>query len=272
MRVLLIIALSLLPALPDWLSLEENRVAQNDIVKQCQLCHQEQSWKPLRESPEFDHDKTLFPLSGSHASLACSACHNGSTWDEIHSFSELPVDCWGCHADVHHGALGDDCEQCHRTDSWSMLRAAEIHESLNFPLVGVHRTLACEACHVNAASHRFDGVSNECVVCHQTDFTRALDTVPGHTHSTSCEVCHHPAGWDREGIFAHVAFPIRSGRHAFECDACHPNGNTDDFSCSITCHFSGCTEFHDIDAHASVGCPEPAQHECAECHPKGRSF
>jgi hypothetical protein len=36
----------------------------------CQACHTNMSWKPIRAAPDFDHNKTSYPLRGMHASLA----------------------------------------------------------------------------------------------------------------------------------------------------------------------------------------------------------
>lgn len=238
---------------------------------QCDRCHLEKGWTPLRDQVDFDHEQTRFPLEGRHETLSCGACHKGDTWEQVHTFDDVPTDCWNCHTDVHHNALGDDCQRCHRQDSWSLVDAREIHENVNFPLVGQHRSLPCEACHVSAGSHAYDMVTNDCVGCHRKEFERALATVPNHVTSTACEVCHHPDDWKRQGTYVHVAFPIRFGSHAMDCLQCHTNTDYSDYSCNISCHFSGCSDFQGVDAHSRVGCPEPAQHECYECHPKGRS-
>src|SRR5512140_3170363 len=41
----------------------------------CENCHTNTAWKPIRNLPEFDHDKTRYPLRGMHAGVACTACH-----------------------------------------------------------------------------------------------------------------------------------------------------------------------------------------------------
>ena len=41
----------------------------------CENCHTFTAWSPLRSLPEFDHNKTKYPLRGLHASVACKQCH-----------------------------------------------------------------------------------------------------------------------------------------------------------------------------------------------------
>jgi len=241
----------------------------SELRSQCNRCHQEKTWTPLRETVDFDHDRTRFPLHGRHRGLGCGACHTGETWEQVHAFEQVPDECWNCHTDVHHSALGDDCARCHRQDAWSLINSREIHEQVGFPLVGRHLVLSCDACHLRAGSHAYDMVSDECVGCHRNEFERALANVPNHVTSTACEVCHYPTDWKRQGTYVHVAFPIRTGPHAMPCLDCHTRDDYSDYSCSITCHFNACSDFHEGEVHRAVGCPEPAQHECYQCHPKG---
>jgi hypothetical protein len=82
----------------------------------CQRCHNPNDWRIW----SFDHElETRFPLDGSHAGLACGACHRASAGAEA-----MRGDCGACHArdDVHRGALGDDCGRCHESTVWTEVR------------------------------------------------------------------------------------------------------------------------------------------------------
>ncbi|MFK7913780.1 MAG: cytochrome c3 family protein [Pseudomonadales bacterium] len=78
---------------------------------QCATCHTPATWSQWR----FDHDKqTDFSLTGSHESLACDGCHTTGR------SKTPPSTCRGCHRqdDVHRGAFGPNCSNCHSTDSF----------------------------------------------------------------------------------------------------------------------------------------------------------
>lgn len=241
------------------------------IQEQCAVCHVPEGWIPLRDPVQFDHDATTLPLRGVHASLPCRACHTGSTWEQVHDFGSVPDVCWACHRDVHNGSLGGDCERCHRFDSWSLIRAKEVHEAFDFPLVGAHLATDCIGCHPNAGLHQYRQTPNQCFFCHQAERERALATVPGHTPITECEPCHQPTTWAATGTFVHPDFPIRAGTHhgGVECLECHTDNTYQQYNCTITCHFSGCSEFRGNEAHQSVSCPDEAEVACYECHSRG---
>ena len=76
----------------------------------------------------FDHT-AAFPLTGAHASLACTACHTDGR------YQGTPRECAGCHQDPHNGANGGDCNRCHNTTSWDV--SAIDHTGLT----------DCQSCH-----------------------------------------------------------------------------------------------------------------------------
>src|SRR6201993_1581399 len=57
----------------------------------CQNCHTAAAWKPIRAIPEFDHNKTRYPLRGMHRSVACVQCHTKLV------FTNLGMRCSDCH-------------------------------------------------------------------------------------------------------------------------------------------------------------------------------
>ena len=78
-----------------------------NLAVPCQNCHTASSWKPIRAVPEFDHNRTRYPLRGMHAAVACTACHVKMV------FSSVGQRCQDCHADIHRRQLGANCEQWH---------------------------------------------------------------------------------------------------------------------------------------------------------------
>jgi len=79
----------------------------------CASCHNPSDWTHWA----FDHGKTRFPLDGRHTELACESCHRPGRPRPSSS-------CGGCHQadDVHRGAFGPGCEQCHTTQGFEGVR------------------------------------------------------------------------------------------------------------------------------------------------------
>ncbi len=78
--------------------------------RSCRECHK-----------GFDHSRTGFPLTGGHAALECSACHNGKTPNTRQAANGKAQEriCTGCHKSPHLGQ-SPDCRQCHSLDSWKV--------------------------------------------------------------------------------------------------------------------------------------------------------
>jgi len=84
----------------------------------CEQCHDAKNWKRW----DFDHDKrSKFPLEGAHKNLDCYACHKGKVEKKK---LVLAADCYSCHDqdDVHNGAYGRFCEQCHVVSSFQKIK------------------------------------------------------------------------------------------------------------------------------------------------------
>src|SRR5437870_9783060 len=61
----------------------------------CENCHTAAGWRPIRAVPEFDHNKTAYPLRGMHEKVQCTQCHAKPV------FTEVGKHCQDCHADIH---------------------------------------------------------------------------------------------------------------------------------------------------------------------------
>src|SRR5690606_26153421 len=130
----------------------------------CEACHTAEGWDTLRDPLAFDHDgDTGFPLLGRHRQAACRSCHFDLRFDRP---DLTPDACASCHLDVHQGQLGADCQQCHTTQDFHLVKGLEIHAGTAFPLTGSHLQVACEACHAERSEeHTSELQSRENLVC-----------------------------------------------------------------------------------------------------------
>ncbi len=230
----------------------------------CSICHSTSGWIPA----SFNH-ASVFPLTGAHATLACSACHVNN------NFTGLGTTCVSCHLtdynntnNPNHKSAGlpTECAVCHTTTAWQP--ASFDHSLTGFPLTGAHATLACTACHIGG---QFNGTTpTDCYSCHKTDY--ANTTNPNHTAAgfpTTCALCHTTTSW-AGATFNHTWFPIYSGTHAGKwttCADCHVNAaNYAAFSC-ITCHTHDAA--NTVPQHSGVGNFVYSATSCYSCHPTG---
>ena len=172
----------------------------------CERCHNTGAWKPA----SFDHRTSVFPLTGAHASVACSACHTSSR------YKGTPQTCSGCHAsdDAHRGQFGSDCAQCHTTSAWKP--STFDHNRAAFRLTGAHTGVACSSCHLNAV---FKGTPTACGSCH------ARDDVHAGQLGSNCGQCHTTSAW-KPANFNHntTAFPLTGAHTGAACSSCHAGG------------------------------------------------
>ena len=185
----------------------------------CEVCHlgSHTAWSQA----SFKH--STFQLAGTHASQSCDACHKNGV------YKGTPNTCYGCHkpdydktTSPNHAAAGFPvtCESCHgaSASTWK----TGFNHNATFPLVGVHATQACAACHINNV---YKGTPNTCYGCHKSNYDRT--TNPNHAaagFSTTCDACHNAssAGWTSS--FSHAAtYPLVGAHATAACAACHVN-------------------------------------------------
>jgi len=137
----------------------------DSVSNECSDCHNTISWV---DTVRFSHDFSDFPLSGSHQLLVCESCHLTS------NFSNEKAGCVNCHKeeDIHETALGDQCETCHDSSTWSHWNFD--HDSqTKFFLEGSHRDLKCSLCHDSSLPKSLlpDPLKpgKECISCHRDD-------------------------------------------------------------------------------------------------------
>lgn len=253
-----------------------------DLKMNCNDCHSPQRWKPTKRNIDFDHGKTGFPLSGSHAAVSCMECHKDLKFQSVSS------SCADCHQDIHKGKFGTDCQACHTTKKWSAeFLTVEAQAHNEFPLVGFHAIDECAKCHKNQEPKNYANTPTNCSSCHMGDFDQT--TSPSHkasNFSTDCASCHASAvisGWrggtGGTGGMTHPAtLPLTGAHGKISCYDCHSRSTFAglDPECA-TCHQA------DYDQSTKPNHKEAAfPTDCAACHsnenwrvgliPEGTSF
>ncbi|MEM1260901.1 MAG: cytochrome c3 family protein [Pseudomonadota bacterium] len=171
----------------------------------CNDCHNTTAWSNY----DFDHASTGFDLVGQHADVTCTGCHREA------KAADAPTECIGCHVadDVHTGQLGTDCASCHEASGWAASLSFD-HDLSAFPLIGLHATTACGACH---ESHRFHDAGTACIDCHAND-----DPHEG-SLGENCASCHNANDW---GVWSfdhntQTDFPLTGSHASTDCGGCH---------------------------------------------------
>ena len=238
----------------------QSRSPHGNLSLPCQNCHTSLGWRPTRAIPEFDHNRTSYPLRGMHQAVTCTQCHTKPV------FSNVGTKCADCHADIHKRQLGASCESCHTVRGW-MLSVRQIQNHQNrFPLIGAHAAVECDACHKNAAVGQFTGLSTACYTCHTSDFKQTSN--PNHVaagFSTTCERCHGMNNWVNVN-FDHAAtgFPLTGAHATAPCTQCHINGNFNLTSANTACSSCHLKDFQKTTNpnHVSAGFSQ----SCEGCH------
>jgi hypothetical protein len=192
--------------------------------KKCQACHSDKNWA----STSFNHNRdTDFKLENKHQQTRCDNCHQRNAYK-----SKTVRDCYSCHRsdDVHKGSQGKQCDSCHNDKGWAN-KVAFDHDLSNFPLIGLHASVACEDCHINAD---YKQTSTACFDCHEHK------DIHKKQFGKKCNECHNPNAWNR-WQFDHdtqTDYPLQGSHRDLECHACHridSKSTTADQNC-YSCH------------------------------------
>src|SRR6266403_543725 len=244
---------------------ETTRSPHGPLAIPCENCHTATGWRPIRAVPEFDHNKTRYPLRGMHEKVECTQCHVKPI------FTDVGKNCQDCHADIHQRKMGTDCAQCHSVlDCNHAIQQVKDHQN-RFPLFGAHAAVQCEDCHKGAAVGQFQGLSTACASCHLQDFQKT--TNPNHVSAkfaTTCDTCHSFDNW-LGAKFDHstTGFLLTNGHANVACAACHINNNYNLTTAPTDCRNSGChlTTWQQTNnpVHPSAGAAFGVAN-CAGCH------
>jgi hypothetical protein len=159
------------------------------------------------------------------------------------------------------------------------------HLTTGFELIGQHRDLPCESCHVNAI---FKGTPTDCAACHGVGtLVRATAKPKNHILATDqCGACHTPVAWNPAFIVDHTQVrgncsschngTMAQGKGSthvvtdLECDACHTTLTWAGAMFNHAGVTSGCAACHDnvhamgvTATHVPIGTPATP---CESCH------
>jgi hypothetical protein len=217
---------------------ETTRSPHGPLAIPCENCHTATGWKPIRAIPEFDHNKTKYPLRAMHEKVRCAQCHVKPV------FTDVGKNCQDCHDDVHQRKMGTDCAQCHTVQGWNIaVQAVKDHQN-RFPLLGAHAAVQCEDCHKSAAVGQFQGLSTACNSCHLRDFQQAKN--PDHVAAQfpqTCDTCHSFDSWLGATVnhsAPPINFPLTNGHANVPCMNCHVGGNYNLQIAATDCGNAGC--------------------------------
>ncbi len=232
----------------------------------CRTCHSTSGWQVLARNG-FDHSSTRFPLTGLHKTLDCKACHKS------HSTLSFGT-CADCHVDVHRGQLasGTDCSACHTTAGFSPAQfSLDQHRQSDFPLLGAHRAIPCEACHqplspsADRGRLRFRFADKTCQGCHNNPHSGLTVSTINSESPNWCSACHTNNSW-RDVSFDHTitGFALEGEHARTSCKGCHKNaGNTVAFG--GLSQKKNCSSCHE-DVHRGQLASANGQTDCARCH------
>jgi len=201
----------------------------------CERCHTGATFKSSTMTLAL-HQKTRFPLTGSHIAVACDDCHKPMKGATVAQYHFEHLQCTTCHEDIHHGEFAQrmaapgangkplGCEACHSTEEWKDLARFD-HSSTSFALLGAHRAVACIDCHRPPAMERtmlqvrFADAPADCATCHENPHADQFGARAMH-----CGTCHNSERW-RPSIFDHdkTAFSLKGAHQNVACAACHVN-------------------------------------------------
>ena len=220
----------------------------------CETCHTPSAWVPS----SFNHT-SIYPLIGSHTTVACTLCHTTG-------YVNTPNTCAGCHTNDFNQTTSPNhttslfpktCETCHTPSAWV---PSTFNHTAVYPLTGAHTTVACNLCHANG----YPNTPTTCVGCHQNDFN--LSANPSHSKigiSTDCKTCHTTnPGWSPATFATHNTYYVLAGAHvSVACVTCH-NGNYN--TTPNTC--AGCHQTKYNQTTSPNHTAAQFSNSCATCH------
>jgi hypothetical protein len=194
----------------------------NSLPSDCSNCHGPDSFKP---ASKFSHNNARFQLTGKHQIIECTKCHK-ITSKEGKKFQEFTglqyMNCTDCHNDPHKNQFGQNCKECHTTESFHLVKGTKNfdHNKTDFPLLDKHALVTCKSCHKNKFT---DPISHsKCMDCHQ-DYHEGQFTKQG--IKKDCSGCHTTKGFSifSFSIEEHNAgtFHLDGAHLATACYSCH---------------------------------------------------
>jgi hypothetical protein len=194
---------------------------QNRFGQNCAQCHTEVSFHVIKNSSEFDHSKTRFPLTGKHTQVSCKSCHKSGISAAI-KFAR----CTDCHTDYHQGQFGtgpgsSDCLECHTTAGFQgSAYTVERHNQASFRLEGAHLATPCIACHKKNGQWTFRQIGIQCADCHTDIHSGHIS--PDYYPGKNCRTCHNSSSWaDVSFDHENTGFRLSDVHRKKSCRDCH---------------------------------------------------
>lgn len=224
----------------------------------CRSCHTDHKGRNARivvlDKQKFDHDESDYALRGKHKQVACDKCHEPKK-----KYWEAPSDCNACHKkdDVHKGALGTKCADCHTDGGWKETPKFD-HDKTRFALQGKHADIKCDACHKKGDDYK--AAPRTCIGCHKKDD----DGTKGHKglYGDKCDSCHGVKAW-KPSTFNHdtdTKYLLRGKHKQTKCADCH-TGHLYKNKVGSTC-----IDCHKKDDDGAKGHKGSLGRDCAACH------
>lgn len=242
--------------------------------KDCAECHSEHHGRKFDmvrfDEENFNHRLTGYELTGAHTRIDCRDCHqpeyitDADLKERTGTYLGLEPACINCHEDYHQKTLGNDCTQCHTTESFAPAEKFD-HNNTAFVLLGEHRNVDCIECHKmemrngNEFQHFTDIDFANCNSCHG-------DVHQGNL-GTNCKQCHTEEGFSLlAGLrnFNHntTGFPLKGRHRSVDCTECHKMGAAPSrlFQDNIGISTNACATCHEDVHEGKFG------NNCVECH------
>jgi hypothetical protein len=237
----------------------------------CEQCHNGATFK-VTNYTLAKHQKSNFPLTGSHEAVACIECHKAAIGTKVIPYHLNKLSCTTCHEDIHNDQFAErmtsreaagkslGCEACHSTKDWKDLSKFD-HGQTHFPLVGSHRAVACSDCHkppnmeLTLVHVQFRNAPTYCRECHENPHGEQFVA-----RMNDCAGCHNSSKW-RPSLFDHnkTIFPLKGGHEEVACSACHtlrkPVNGTDILLYRPTP--TACVDCHGADIPKNAASPNP---------------
>jgi hypothetical protein len=206
----------------------------------CEACHTVHGFKPSTFTIA-EHQKSRFPLKGSHLAVPCSECHTthlAARGSKVVPYHFTNLACTSCHQNPHGNRFAAQmeqvkagrpagCEACHSVESWTDLPSFD-HSKTHFPLLGAHAKVQCEKCHKPTGAKgelteaSFKSTPTECASCHQDPHGGQF--VQNGTPER-CDSCHNAEHW-KPSTFNHetqTSFSLKGAHENVACASCHVN-------------------------------------------------
>ena len=167
-----------------------------------------------RQAAASTTTQTDYVLRGKHVKAECDKCHEPS--------EEVPrrrrSDCNACHRkdDVHKGALGPKCADCHTENNWK--EAKFDHDKTRFALRASTSTPSAPTA---TRTSDYKDAPRTCIGCHKKDD----DGNKGHKglYGEKCDSCHDAKAW-KPSTFNHdtdTKYALRGKHRSTKCADCH---------------------------------------------------